>query len=130
LTCGFVFDDVRSCRFNRFGKQGQERSDLRWDLTQLLLDLMHVEDPEVPAMGAIVDAQLARAALGARNTWQGERKTLPRRLRSVDAAFAAQLEEALVAATTGERTLMAACIESIVTQLGGRLRTYDRFTAS
>ena len=102
----------------------EERLELRWSLTTLLLDLQHSDSAEIPALAAQCHTDLAKAALDAAGAWRGERKTLRNALAQILPEVTERLDEGLRRACQGDPDPLLVTGREILRSLGGELRTY------
>lgn len=95
----------------------------RYTLTDLVDDLRRPrDDAELVAVGARLYELAANFYLRSRTLWSARGKTIPRRLREVDAQFAARFREAFETLFTGKRpALVIALVEEILQPFGGLL---------
>lgn len=99
----------------------------RYRLTDRVDDIRHPRSPEeLVATGAYLYQDLADFFLRARGLWSAHSKTIPRRLREVDAAFAEEFRRAFESLFAGKDQRPAvALVEQAVEPYGGLL--FDGF---
>ena len=95
----------------------------RYRLTDWLDDMRFPRSPEeLVATGAYLYQDAAEFYFRARGLWSAHSKTIPRRLRKTDAAFAERFLEAFDALFTGKRPEPAAAlVEEMLRPFGGLL---------
>jgi predicted nucleotidyltransferase len=102
---------------------------MRYRLTDWVDDIRHPRsDEELVATGAYLYQDLADFFLRARGLWSAHSKTIPRRLREVDAAFAAEFCRAFESLFAGKESGPAiALVEQTLEPFGGLLfEGYER----
>jgi hypothetical protein len=106
-----------------------ERLELSYDITCLRNDLAHASIATIPSLAAIAHTQLSLAVLDIEGGWRAKRKALRRAVATIDAEFAAQLDDALVNACSGDNQPMVDLCTWMIDRLGGPCRTYPKFSA-
>jgi predicted nucleotidyltransferase len=95
----------------------------RYRLSDWVDDIRHPRTPEeLVASGTFLYADLADFFLLSRNLWTAHSKTIPRRLREVDASFAERFRDAFEALFAGKRQgPVIALVEEVLEPFGGPL---------
>lgn len=102
----------------------EERDELRWKLSTLLVELQHVGPEELPALSAQCFCLMAKALLAVNRHWQGEGKSLHRLLAHAFPELTERLDAALAAACAGNPGPLSEFGQEVLHQIGGSLRTY------
>lgn len=107
-----------------------QRDVVRYHLTDLLDDLVHIDPGELPTLAAMAWRQDAEAICHVNDGWVGQGKWLRRYVHILDPAGAARLDAAYIAAVNGDRDQVVREFNSILDQLGGCLDVTDRMVAA
>ncbi|MEQ8993948.1 MAG: nucleotidyltransferase domain-containing protein [Pseudomonadales bacterium] len=105
-----------------------EKDELRYELSQLLVDLKYQPAEAMTALAAVAHNALSEAMIDLNAGWRAHRKARRKAVSALDSNFVRELDEALVAGCSGDPKPMISLCEDVLELLGGPKRTYPRFT--